>query len=136
MTLNEILERVHNAYPDGTTRDCWDAQRGRPCSGSGDTLAEFVVREIADTYDAEASHSEQLTEAIRVLERARSDIKHVLRALRQVQARPEPEKTYPIINESDPHHIFTVQGTTVESAALSALETLGWLMGKAEESED
>ncbi len=91
MKLNAIMEIIHSAYPDAMTRNYWDPVQRRPAPGSGDTLAEFIVKEIADTYDAKASHSEQLAEAIRVLERARSDIGNVVSALHQVQSLPEPE---------------------------------------------
>ncbi len=81
MTLIELLDIVHHAYPDGATRECWDAERGRACSGSGDTLAEFIVREIADTYDASFSDEEQLAETVRVMERACGEIGDVIEAL-------------------------------------------------------
>lgn len=81
MTLNELLDIVHSAYPDGATRECWDAERGRASSGSGDTLAEFVVKEIADTYGAQNTDTEQLSEAVRVMERACGDIGDVIEAL-------------------------------------------------------
>ena len=91
MKLNEIMEIIHGAYPDAMTRNYWDSVRRRPAPGVGDTLAEFIVKEIADTYDAETAHGTQLTEAIRVLERARSDIGSVVTALQYARSLPQPE---------------------------------------------
>ncbi len=55
MKLNAIMEIIHGSYPDGMTRNYWDPVQRQPAPGSGDTLAEFIVREIAETYDTEAS---------------------------------------------------------------------------------
>ena len=83
MKLNELLEIVHRAYPDEFTRECWDSRRQRARSGSGDTLAEFIVREIADTYDAEATDEAQLDEALRVMRRACTEVTGVIDALEE-----------------------------------------------------
>lgn len=91
MQLNAIMEIVHSAYPDAMTRNYWDPVQRRPTPGMGDTLAEFIVKEIADTYDAGSADSEQLTEAIRVLERARSDIGNVAVTLQHARSLPQPE---------------------------------------------
>lgn len=81
MTLNELLEIVHQAYPDELTRECWNPVLQRACGGGGDTLAEFIVREIVETYDSDSSTGAQLAEAIRVLNRAIGDLGGVARAL-------------------------------------------------------
>ena len=60
MTLNELLEIVHGAYPEEHTRLCWDEKRRRVRTGTGDTLAEFVVGELVDTFDPDASAEKQL----------------------------------------------------------------------------
>ena len=83
MKLNAILEIVHEAYPDELTRECWDKARQRARDGAGDTLAEFIVQEIADTYDAAASDEAQLYEALRVLRRACTEITGVIEALEE-----------------------------------------------------
>ena len=83
MKLNELLEIVHRAYPDELTRKCWNREMQRPCGGAGDTLAEFIVREIADTYDAEASDEAQLDEALRVMRRACTEVIGVIDALEE-----------------------------------------------------
>ena len=83
MKLNALLEIVHRTYPDETTRECWDSRKQRARSGSGDTLAEFIVREIAETYDAEASDEAQLDEALRVMRRACTEVIGVIDAVEE-----------------------------------------------------
>lgn len=83
MKLNVLLEIVHRAYPDEMTRECWDSRRQRARSGSGDTLAEFIVREITDTYAAEATDEAQLDEAMRVMRRACTEVTGVIDALEE-----------------------------------------------------
>ncbi len=88
MQLHEIMEIIHPAYPDEETRQCWDSKRQRACTGTGDSLATFIVREIADTYDESATDDEQIAEAIRVLQRARFELQNIIEALQS--ARPIP----------------------------------------------
>ena len=91
MQLNAIMDIVHGAYPDAMTRNYWDPVQQRPVPAAGDTLAEFIVKEIADTPDAAVASRDQLSEAVRVLERARSDIGSVVTALQQARSLPPPE---------------------------------------------
>jgi len=48
----------------------------------GDTLAEFIVREIRDTFDPNATRSQQLEDAGRVLVNAIDDLENVIERLR------------------------------------------------------
>ena len=81
MQLNALMERVHAAYPDEFTREYWDPAAQRVCAGSGDTLAEFIVKELADTYDQAGTDKDQLDEAVRVLQRAVAELESVIQAL-------------------------------------------------------
>jgi len=82
MKLNDIMEVVDKAYPDGFTQNYWDASAKRPDpTGSGDTLAEFVVREIYETYDKRATSKQQLEEAARVMRRAEETLALVAEVL-------------------------------------------------------
>ena len=81
MTLNELLEIVHKAYPDETTRECWNIETQRACGGAGDTLAEFIVREIADGYDAKATDRAQIADALLAIHRAQGELDAVAKAL-------------------------------------------------------
>jgi hypothetical protein len=84
MTLNEIMNIVHEAYPDGFTRNYWEAESGRPRDGNGDTLAEFIVKELAESYDASICSEEQLAQAGAILEQAHDELSRVITALQSV----------------------------------------------------
>ena len=81
MTLNELLEVVHRGFPDGLTRLCLDAKMQKVRSGTGDTLAEFVVGEIADTFDPDAPAEKQLDEALSAMRWACTELTAVIEAL-------------------------------------------------------
>ena len=81
MKLNELLEIVHRAYPDEQTRECWNKKTQRPCGGAGDTLAEFIVREIADGFDAKATDRAQVADALLAMHRAQGELGAVAKAL-------------------------------------------------------
>ena len=81
MKLNELMEVVHTAYPDGATRLCWDAQKHQACGNQGDTLAAFIVREIADTYDGLADTGKQLNDALDAMQWASTELGAVITAL-------------------------------------------------------
>ncbi len=53
--------------------------------GAGDQLALFLLYELRDTYDADASDTDQIAEAIRVMRMCKDDIGNVVRALRTFQ---------------------------------------------------
>ena len=81
MTLNKLLEIVHGAYPEEHTRQCWDAKKQKVRIGTGDTLAEFVVGEIADTFDPDAPAEKQLDEALSAMRWACTELTAVIEAL-------------------------------------------------------
>ena len=47
----------------------------------GDTLAEFIAREIYDTYDVNASDAEQIVSAVKAMQAAANDLQKVADAL-------------------------------------------------------
>ena len=84
MKLNELIEIVSAAYPDGLIAvEYWDFKRQCPRRNpkGGDTLALFIALEIKDTYDADATDEEQLETAGRAIDRARGDLDAVTVAL-------------------------------------------------------
>ena len=83
MTLNELLEIVHRAYPSEDTRRCWDAKKQKVRTGAGDTLAEFIVREIADTFEADAPEESQFDSALCAMRRACTELTGVIEALEE-----------------------------------------------------
>ena len=81
LSLVELLNLANEAYDDGYLSEYFDPDTGTSREGSGDTLAEFIVREIRDTFDPNASRSPQLEEARRVLMNAIDDLESVIERL-------------------------------------------------------
>ncbi len=57
MTLDKVIQMADEAYPDGLVA------RTHKGEDVGDTLALFIVRELADIYDPDASDAEQAAAA-------------------------------------------------------------------------
>jgi len=94
MKLSTIINIADKAYPDGLVGQAFkkgtalskrhgssaiDYLSGVP--GVGDGLAEFIARELRDTYDPKAPSLEQLEEAARVMHNARRELVDVAEAL-------------------------------------------------------
>jgi len=85
MTLNELIRTAATAYPDATLLEYWDEDHERPVfDDAGDTLACFIVCELASTYEPAASDAVQLCTAIKVIERAVEDLGSVVKALQEL----------------------------------------------------
>jgi ATP-dependent helicase YprA (DUF1998 family) len=101
LTLFEILNIASSGYPDDFLKDYYDQETGKINEqGSGDTLAEFIVREIADTYDPDADKEAQVAEVSRVLRNGIGNLEKVIAAIESesyveipIDFSPEPEIT-------------------------------------------
>lgn len=85
MTIQELVEVANNGYPDNYLERYFDQKTGKAKSGPGDGLAEFILRELVETFDATADKDDQIEEAIRLMENAIRDIRGVINALRREQ---------------------------------------------------
>ncbi len=83
MTLDEIIQMADEAYPDGLVA------RAHKGEDAGDTLALFIVRELADTYDPDASDAEQATAASGALGTAIDELQAVCSALANLSQQQE-----------------------------------------------
>jgi len=81
MTLPELLNAANKGYPDGCLTEYYDIKTGARRRGQGDTLAEFIVLELIDTFDSKATDDTQIDEATHALERARTELLGVIQAL-------------------------------------------------------
>lgn len=85
MDINEIIKIADAAYPDGVISCQWNDKtkqpRKVPLYGMGDTLARFIVIEIAETYDPKAGTQEQLRTAAHCIFRASTQCTDVEYAL-------------------------------------------------------
>ena len=75
MKLAELIQIVDEAYPDGLVA------RAHKGEDVGDTLALFIVRELADIYDPDASDAEQTAGACRAMGTAIDELQAVCNAL-------------------------------------------------------
>ena len=89
LTLKDILDTANKYYSDGYLSEYYDENGNPPkVHGSGDKLAEFIVLEIRETFDENASDNEKITTAIRSMSTAVSDLAGVIRALSEVSVKP------------------------------------------------
>jgi len=82
MKLVDLLKLANEGYPDGALAWYFDANTGAEKeSEHGDSLAEFVVRELRDDFQARDTDAEQLDRAYAALDHAIKDLEGVLDAL-------------------------------------------------------
>ncbi len=90
MKLIELVRICEEGYttdfPESSLLALVNPREGTPLlklpSPIGDTLALFIVRDLAETFDPDASDEQQLAEAIRAMEMARTNLENVVSALR------------------------------------------------------
>ena len=81
MTIKEILDIAAAGYGDDVIRGLY-AEAGRfQDVADGDTLARFIVLELIETFDPEATEVEQLKQAVRVMNNATTDVRNVRNTL-------------------------------------------------------
>lgn len=81
MKLPELLNAANQGYPDGYLAEYYDTRTGARKPGRGDTLAQFIVLELIDTFDSMACDDSQIGIATELLERARKDLLDVIQTL-------------------------------------------------------
>ena len=90
MVLNQLIATAAGAYPEAFVLRYWDAQAGEPKANptGGDTLAEFIAREIAETYEPLATDTKKIEKAARKMREAARDLAAVADALAGLKRRP------------------------------------------------
>lgn len=83
MTLLELLNKANEEYEGGFLSEYYDENTAEKKEGSGDTLAEFIVIELTETFDAEADDSDQIQTAVDAIEMAMRDLHSVINGLSQ-----------------------------------------------------
>jgi hypothetical protein len=97
MDINSLIATAASAYPDELLLACWDNAKQRPRDNpdAGDTLALFIVREIADTYDATATDAAQCETVITALNCASNEIERVASVMQNLTLPAlRPKKTH------------------------------------------
>jgi len=87
VTLEKIIEIADQAYGDGLVQAAFDF---RP-HHNADTLALFIVRELLEVYEPEATDIEQLREGQRVMLTAYDEIGAVVDAFENAIAQAKKE---------------------------------------------
>jgi len=77
MKLKKLISIVNKVYPDGAIAN---AAKG---NDTEDGLALFIVSELKDTYNENASDVDQLTEALRAIGVASDELQKVFTELAQ-----------------------------------------------------
>ena len=85
MTFLDLLNQANTGYPDGFLARYYHAGSGEPVANSGDTLAQFIVTDLRETFDPGGTDENQLEEAARVLERARADLASTISAIEVIR---------------------------------------------------
>jgi hypothetical protein len=83
MKLVELLNAANRGFPDGFLTEYYDIKTGKLKDGSGDTLAQFLVRELAETFDERESSDFQINTAIGIIDCAMRDLELVAAALEE-----------------------------------------------------
>jgi hypothetical protein len=85
LTLMDLLNGANNHYDGSYLSVYFDAATGEPRTGSGDTLAEFIVCELRESFDGKSSRGRKVAVAVRMLERAKEDIQNAIDGLRELE---------------------------------------------------
>jgi hypothetical protein len=80
MKLSKIIAIADKVYPEGLVGMAFKTKAFSSKKSVGDGLAEFIARELEDTYDPKASKEDQLEEAKRVMENAWKELNDVYNA--------------------------------------------------------
>ena len=83
MTLNQLVCRAASVYPEAFVLQYWDLEKQEPKENrfGGDTLAQFIAFELAETFEEEASDGEQIATAVKVMQSSADDLARVAGAL-------------------------------------------------------
>ena len=85
LTLTDLLNAANKHYDDNYLSAYFDAATGGPITGSGDTLAEFIVRELRESFDGKSSRKRQVVAAVHSLVRAKEDIQNAIDGLQEFE---------------------------------------------------
>jgi hypothetical protein len=83
MTLNQLVCRAASVYPEAFVLNYWDMEKQAPKENrfGGDTLAQFIAFELAETFEEEASDGQQIATAVKAMQTATDDLQAVTHAL-------------------------------------------------------
>ena len=84
LTLTDLLNAANKNYSENYLSEYFDVTTGRAKRGSGDTLAQFIVREMGEGFSSTSPRKRQVVVAVRALQRAKDDIQRAIDGLREL----------------------------------------------------
>jgi hypothetical protein len=84
LTLADLLNVANKHYGESYLSRYFDGATGRFKRGSGDTLAQFIVHELGESFDSEHRREHQIAAAVQALERAKKDLQRAINGLREL----------------------------------------------------
>lgn len=72
--LEKIICLADANYPDGMIQAAWSIYKKRKTTSVGDTLAEFVIKELAETFDEDETWVSNLNTARQAMNRAANEL--------------------------------------------------------------
>lgn len=93
MSLKNLLDTANDAYPDHDLEWYYDdhGRKAEPSQYNEDGLARFIVREIQDVYDRNATDQVNQAEAVRAIQTGIEQLQAVLNALMKGTVKGEYE---------------------------------------------
>jgi hypothetical protein len=81
LLLVELLNMANKGYPDEYLSEYYDTITGERIPGEGDSLAKYIVAELRETFDSDASRAEQINQAHRALSNVIAELESVIQAI-------------------------------------------------------
>ncbi len=104
MILNQLICRVASVYPEAGPMNYWDPARQALRTGvdGNDTLARFIVENLAETFDPDADDGTQIAVAVREMQYAADILASVAHALSTMSL--ERIAAYPFLQHPHDSH--------------------------------
>ena len=86
LKLTDILNAANKHYDENYLSVYFDTTTGGPSTGSGDTLAEFIVCELRESFNGKSSRERQIEAAVLSLLSAKEDIQNAIDGLQEFES--------------------------------------------------
>ena len=85
LDLVDILNAANEHYMEKFLALYFNSKTGEPKVGDGDTLANFIVHELRETFVGRVPMDQQIEAAVSVLERGKDDIQKAIDGLLELR---------------------------------------------------
>jgi hypothetical protein len=87
LKVSDILRAANKHYAEGYLSTYFADRPSKVGEDGGDTLAEFIVSELRETFVRNSPSKQQVAVAVRVLERAMGDLQKAIDGLQELRPR-------------------------------------------------